>query len=213
MTLDFQKLNDVAVRQTQTAESPFHQVLSVPSQTIKTVVDAWQGYHSVPLAEEDRHYTTFLSPWGRYRYPTYPQGILASGDAFNAWYDKIVSDFKDKTKCIDDTLLWSSNLEESLFRTCKYLTLCSNAGIIFNRKKFQFGQEEVDFLGFKITMDSIKPNPEYLQAIQDFPRPRDITGVRSWFGLIQQVAYAFSDTEVMLPFRTLFKPSSEFLWT
>ena len=42
-TVDFQKLNDVAVRQTHTAESPFHQALSVPNQTVKTVVDAWQG--------------------------------------------------------------------------------------------------------------------------------------------------------------------------
>ena len=120
----------------------------------------------------------------------------------------IVSEFKDKTKCIDDTLLWSNNLEESFFRTCEYLTLCSNAGIIFNKKKFKFGQEEVDFLGFNITMDSIKPNPEYPQSILDFPRPRDITGVPSWFGLIQQVAYAFSNTEVMFPFRNLLKPSS-----
>ena len=52
-----------------------------------------------------------------------------------------------------------------------------------------------------------------MQAISEFQRPRDITGERSWFGLIQQVAYAFSNTEVMLPFRTLLKPSTEILWT
>ena len=62
-------------------------------------------------------------------------------------------------------------------------------------------------------MESIKPNPENLQAIMDFQRPKDITGVRSWFVLIQQVAYAFSNTEIMLPFRTLLKLSSDFLWT
>ena len=212
-TVDLQALNHVSVRQTHTAESPFHQALAVPKNTIKTVVDAWQGYHSVPIAEGDKHFTTFLTPWGRFRYRTCPQGFLASGDAFNTRYNKTVEDFKDKTKCIDDTLLWSNDLEESFFRTCEYLTLCSNTGIIFNRKKFQFGREEVDFLGFKITMDSIQPNPENLQAIQDFPRPRDITGVRSWFGLIQQVAYAFSNADMMLPFRNLLKPSTDFLWT
>ena len=57
-------MNDVAVTQTHTAESPFHQAIAVPNQTIKTVVDAWQGYHLVSMAEEDRHYTTFLTPWG-----------------------------------------------------------------------------------------------------------------------------------------------------
>ena len=104
-------------------------------------------------------------------------------------------------------------MESCFFRTCEYLSLCSNAGIIFNEKKFQFGQEEVDFLGFRIGMQSIKPCPEYLQAIKEFPRPKDITGIRSWFGLVQQVAYAFSDSEIMLPFRNLLKPSTEFVWT
>ena len=100
-----------------------------------------------------------------------------------------------------------------MFRTCEYLTLCSNAGIIFKKKKFQFGQLEVDFLGFRITMEAIMPNPEYLKAIMDFPRPTDITGVRSLFGLIQQVAYSFSMTDIMFPFRELLKPYIEFIWT
>ena len=212
-TVDFQALNKVAVRQTHIAEPPFNQALAVPNDKIKTVVDAWQGYHSVPVAEEDRSYTTFLTPWGKFRYKTCPQGFIASGDAYNARYDKIISEFKDKTKCVDDTLLWSDDLESSFFRTCEYLTLCSNAGIIFNKKKFQFGKEEVDFLGFRIGMKSIKPCPEYLKTIQDFPRPRDITGIRSWFGLVQQVAYAFSNSDIMLPFRNLLKPSVEFVWT
>ena len=80
----------------------------------------------------------------------------------------VMTNFKDKTKCIDDTLLWRENLEQSFFRTCEYLTLCSNAGIVFNLKKFQLGQQEVDFLGLRITMNSIRSNPEYLEAITNF---------------------------------------------
>ena len=137
------------------------------------------------MAEEDRKFTTFLTPWGKFRYKTCPQGFIASGDAYNARYNSIISDYKDKTKCIDDTLLWSDDLESCFFRTCEYLTLCSNAGVIFNKKKFQIGEEEVDFLGFRIGMDSIRPCPENLQAIREFPRPRDITGICSWFGLVQ----------------------------
>ena len=73
--------------------------------------------------------------------------------------------------------------------------------------------EEVDFLGFRIGMDSIRPCPEYLQAIRDFPQPKDITEVRSWFGLVKQAAYAFSNSDIMLPFRELLKPLTEFVWT
>ena len=114
-TVDLQALNKVAVRQTHLAEPPFQQALAVPKQKTKTIVDAWQGYHSVPLTEEDRQFTTFLTPWGKYRYKTCPQGFIASGDAYNARYDQIIAEFKDKTKYIDDTLLWSDDLEKSFF--------------------------------------------------------------------------------------------------
>ena len=125
---------------------------------------------------------------------------MAAGDGYTARYDEIVKDFQDYTKCIVDTCLWADNMEDIFFRTCKYLTLCSRAGIIFNKKKFQFGSKTVDFLGFTITEDSVKPSAEYIEAIKDFPRPKDITGIRSWFGLVNQVAFAFAQTRIMLPF-------------
>ena len=70
----------------------------------------------------------------------------------------------------------------------KNLCLPHTLGIIFNKKKFVFGKKEAEFQGFEITPDSVHPASTYLQAIQDFPQPTDITGIRSWFGLVNQVA-------------------------
>ena len=65
-TIDFQPLNLHATRKTYHTQSPFHQVKSVPQGKKKTVLDAWNDYHSVPLHPNDRHYTTFITPRGRY---------------------------------------------------------------------------------------------------------------------------------------------------
>ena len=73
-TIDFQPLNVHATRETHHTQSPFHQARSVPHGKKKTVFDAWNGYHSVPIREQDRHLTTFITPWGRYRYCSAPQG-------------------------------------------------------------------------------------------------------------------------------------------
>jgi len=52
-----------------------------------------------------------------------------------------------------------------------------------------------------------------LSAIADFLTPSNITGIRSWFGLINQVAYAFSQSKFMAPFRELLKGrSNPFYW-
>ena len=44
------------------------------------------------------------------------------------------------------------------------------------------------------------------------PTPSSITDVRSWFGLVNQVSYAFATADHMLPFRQLLKPETPFRW-
>lgn len=86
-TVDLQPQNRHSVRQTHHVPSPFHLADRVPQGMKKTVTDAWNGYHSVPIREEDRHFTTFITPWGRYRYKVAPQGFMASGDAYNQRFE------------------------------------------------------------------------------------------------------------------------------
>ena len=208
-TIDFQPLNIHATRETHHTQSPFHQARSVPQGKKKTVFDAWNGYHSVPLHPDDRHYTTFITPWGRYRYRTAPQGYIASGDGYTRRYDEITSAIPNKTKCVDDTLLWSDTIEESFFQACNWLDTCGRYGITLNPEK---AKDEVEFAGFDITNDTVRPCKKYIRAISDFPTPQSLTDVRSWFGLVNQVSYAFSMADTMLPFRELLKPSNKFHW-
>ena len=211
-TVDFQALNVHAARETHHTQSPFHQARSIPSGKKKTVFDCWNGYHSIPLHEEDRHLTTFITPWGRYRYKTAPQGYIASGDGYSRRFDELVSHIPNKTKCIDDTLLWSDNLTESFFQAVAWLDLCGHHGITLNPDKFVFGADTVEFTGFEITPNSVRPCKKYLDAIRNFPTPANTTDIRSWFGLVNQVSYAFATADRMLPFRELLKPGTPFHW-
>jgi len=198
-TVDLQALNKHATRETHHTPSPFHQSRSVPSGKKKTILDAWNGYHSIPLRPEDRHLTTFITPWGRYRYKVAPQGYIASGDAYTRRYDELVSGISNKTKCIDDVLIWSNNIEEAFHQTAQWLDICARNGITLNPSKFTFAADTVEFAGFEISLDSVKPSNRFLRAIMDFP-------------VINQVSYAFSMTKHMEPFRDLLKPGHPFRW-
>ena len=50
-----QNLNDVSVRQCHPTDSPLKQATNVPHNTKKSVLDAWNRYHSVAIREKDRH--------------------------------------------------------------------------------------------------------------------------------------------------------------
>ena len=70
----------------------------------------------------------------------------------------------------------------------------------------------MDFAGLTITETSVKPCSDMLYAIRDFPVPQDITGARSWFGLVEQVAWAYCIKPEMTPFRELVQSSKPFYW-
>ena len=216
-TVDFQHLNKICARQTHAGKSPFHQAVSVPANSWKSCFDAKDGYHSIPLHEEDQPLTTFITPWGKYHYKVLPQGFLASQDGYNSRYDEIIQGVENKERCVDDSILWdkfgAKSIEKHFLRACQYLSLCGKAGVLFSKKKFQFCQKEVEFIGFDIDEKGVKPTSDFLSAVRDFPVPTDITGVRSWFGLVEQCSYAFSKTDCMEHFRHLLRPDMTFQWT
>ena len=156
-TVDLQKLNASTLRETHHTPSPFNQASLVPAKTRKTVLDAWNGYHSLTLSPSARDATTFITEWGRYRYLRAPQGFQTSGDAYTRRFDDITIDMPRKTRCIDDTILWDESIETSFWHTIDYISHCGSNGIVFNPQKFHFAEKEVEFAGFRITEDGMNP--------------------------------------------------------
>ena len=205
-TVDLQKLNAQCLRETHHCQSPFRLACLVPPNTKKTVVDATDGYHAIELDEESKPLTTFITEWGRFRYRRLPQGYTAAGDAYTRRYDEIIKNVKDKIKIIDDTLLYKVGIEANFYHTYNYLVLCAENGVTLNPDKLQFCQDIVDWGGLKVTETGVCPSDSLISAIRDFPAPKDITGARSWFGLVNQVAWAHANATLMQPFRDLVKP-------
>jgi hypothetical protein len=211
-TVDLKKLNDATCRETHHTPPPFVQVNMIPRNKRKTLLDAWNGYHSVELSEEGKNATTFITEWGRYRYRRAPMGFHGSNDGYTKRFDDITVGFPRVTRCVDDSLLWDDSIGCSFWHTMEYIKLCSDNGIVFNRDKFKFARERLEFAGFDVTNEGYRPTERILSAIRDFPTPESITDIRSWYGLVHQVAYAFAQAPVMAPFRELLSKMTPFYW-
>ena len=81
------------------------------------------------------------------------------------------------------------------------------------RQKFVFAEDTVDYVGFTITRDEIRPSAAMTESIRNFPAPKNITQARAFFGLVEQVSFAFSKCEDMVHFRHLLSPKTQFVWT
>ena len=113
---------------------------------------------------------------------------MASGDGYTQRFDKITENVQKQRRVIDDVLLYHSNTEEAFKETASYLTLVGRNGITLNPEKFTFARDEVDWAGIKVGQTSVKPLDEHVEAIRNFPKPVNITDMRSFYALVEQVA-------------------------
>ena len=79
--------------------------------------------------------------------------------------------------------------------------------ITLNPEKFKFGRREVESVGYNVGWESYGPTEDRLTAVRNFNMPEkpSISDIRSWFGLVNQLAPFLAVATVMAPFRELLK--------
>ena len=118
-----------------------------------------------------------------------------------------------KERCINDTIFYDQDLAEHWWRTIEFITLVVRAGVVLNPDKFQFAHRTVDVAGFRVSESVVEPLPKYLRAIREFPIPSNITDIRSWFGLVNQVSNYAQPRDMMAPFKPFLSPKRKFEWS
>ncbi|KAG0701317.1 Retrovirus-related Pol polyprotein from transposon 17.6 [Chionoecetes opilio] len=206
-TVDFQRLNACCKRETHHTAAPFDMVSGVPVHTYKTVADAFWGFHQVELDAESRRLTTFITPWGCFRYRRTPMRHCSASDAYTKRFDDSVQDILRKYKCVDDTLLYDTCVEDAFWHTYEFLDTCARAGVTLKPEKVWFCRREAEFVGFHLGWEHYQPTSESLTAIREFAMPDrpTITDIRSWHGMVNQLAPFLATAPVMEPFRELLK--------
>ena len=98
-------------------------------------------------------------------------------------------------------------------RVHTFLDRCFTHGVTLKRSKSQIAVTEADFGGFHLSELGIQCSSDLLKSICDFPRPKNLTDLRSWFGLVNQLGHFSQEiTQIMEPFRPLLQKNSCYLW-
>ena len=211
---DGKAINKVIDRPTHPFPSPKDIVSTIPSTTkLFAVFDCLHGYWQIPLDEESKALTTFITEFGRYRYCRAPMGLVSSGDEFCLRTDKALADLPGVKKLVDDIIIFGDNIEEIVQRVRKVFQRCEEYGITLSKEKYQFGNR-VEFAGYILTDEGISPDPKKIAAIRDFAAPKNPTDLRSWFGLVEQFSDFVPDLKIIMsPLQGLMSTKNAFLWT
>jgi hypothetical protein len=97
--------------------------------------------------------------------------------------ETVLLNIKNVLVYIDDLLIHTSNHKDHLQVLEKVFHRLEQNHLKVNLEKCVFGNQEVSYLGFMLTPQSIKPGRNKLQAIKDAKPPTNVKMVRSFVGL------------------------------
>ena len=214
LCVDFSKLNKYVVRPVNPQPTPWETVRNLPKGIRHfAVFDALKGYHQIPLTEESKDLTAFMTPFGRFRYLRLAFGLNSAGDVFTLRYGNAIDKATDGLRATEDTLIRGSTSSELVANTRKFFDACRENGITLNMRKIQWDKKEVLFGGFLLDPTGYRLDPALNKALLEFPVPTSPTDVRSFFGLANQLCY-FSDeiADTLAPIKSLLKKGVMFQW-
>jgi transposase InsO family protein len=214
MVTDPSKLNQCIEKPVSTQMPPWEVVRKIPlGHKFFTVLDAKKAYYQIELDDESKNLTAFLTPFGRMRYTRLPMGLNISSDEFDRNYGKAVDHLPNIARICEDTLIYGKTKEECLEMTENFLKTCAENNITLNESKVQWLKQEVIFAGYLIKENGYQIDPKLNEALRCFPRPENVTDLRSFFGLANQTCN-FSDqiAKIMDPLKPLLKKGNHFSW-
>ena len=110
-----------------------------------------------------------------------------------------------------DILIYSKSKEQHLDHLTQVCTTLKKESLYGNLKKCSFFTNKVIFLGFIVSSEGVSTNPHKVQAIVDWPKPKNIHEIRSFHELASFYCIKGFST-IMSPITDCMK-QGEFNWT
>ena len=148
-----------------------------------------------------------------YEFCVVPFGLKVSTPALLRALDNKLEDLTFLLRFVDDMLCLSTNIQEHFEHLEILLQRLIDCNITLNFAKCKFVQKEVKFLGHIISEKGITQDPEKLDKIKNFQRPRNIKQLQSFLGFLNFYSkFVDKYAEIAFPLFELNRKNIRFKW-
>ena len=181
--------------------------------TVFSTLDAASGFFQVPLQEDSKKLTTFITRFRRYCFQRVPMGISLGPEVFQTKMKELLTGLDGCDAIMDDTIIYGKTLEEYDRNLEAVLTRIEESGLKLNKQKCHLRQSEVKFFGHIVSGSGVSPDPEKIRAIKDMPPPTSVSELRTVCGMLNYLTKFVSHMATTLkPVTDLLKGNRAWLW-
>ncbi len=149
-------------------------------------LDLNMGYYTIRLDPDASRICTLIFPWEKYSYKRLPMDIAGSPDNFQSKMLELMETLAYVQAYLDDLLCISrSSLEDHLEKLEEVLRRLCDAGLKVNAENLTFSALEIEYLGYILTRDGIKPQSNKVQALLVIQPPTNVKELRHFLGMVQ----------------------------
>ena len=182
--IDYRKVNELTIKDRFPLNSIDSNLHKLGGSSIFSCLDAIGAFHSLVVDEKHRDITSFVSPFGSYRFVRLPFGLCNAPSA----YSRLVQMALDQLPCgftlayIDDVIIHSPTIEDHLTHVEQVLQLHAKFGMKLRLNKCHMFQEEVEYLGHLVSARGIRMIPSYVDKILSWTLPHTGKDLKSFLG-------------------------------
>lgn len=180
---DYRRLNAVTVPDRYPIPRLHDFTYSLLGKKYFSIIDLKKAYYQVQNREEDVMKTAVITPFGLYEFTRMCFGLRNAGQTFQRHIDNVLRGLP-VFSFVDDILVASGTQEEHRKDLEDVFKRLNDNGLQLNVSKCSFGQTTLDFLGYTISPEGIKPTNEKIKAITEYRLPQNIQELRRFLGMI-----------------------------
>ncbi|KAL7290003.1 hypothetical protein TKK_0015735 [Trichogramma kaykai] len=216
MCIDFRDLNARTVKDAY-PEANMDMILDrLQNARFISTIDLKAAFLQVPLDKESRKYTAFAVPGsGLWQFLRMPYGLSNSPSTFSRLVDALFGPAYEPYifAYLDDVIVVTDTFADHLKWLRFALSRLVDAGLQVNRKKCHFCRPRVLYLGFQLDHEGLRPDPERIQPVVNYPAPTNVKQLRRFFGMVGWYArFIARDSEIKAPLTKLLKKTEEWKW-
>ena len=182
---DYRELNKVTQKDSFPLPRCNELIEAMASAKYFCSLDLQSAYYQIEVEEKDKAKTAFSTLNGHYEYNVTPMGLTGAPATFQRCMETVFKGLNYRTLVvfIDDICIFGETFQQCLERFEEAMSRLRQAGLKLKPEKCVLFKPETIFLGYVVSGEGVKTDPEKVEAIVQFPKPQNVSALRSFLGM------------------------------